>query len=190
MFSRIFALVALVSTSGCGSFIGKGLAPNVTLTRPVSLDIAVAGDQHGDIDDAVNWIVRDSRSLHRAKGGGDARVRLIGTLTQKKAILAGTDSTWTLEVVTTRDDTQVMHDAKSWTITELNSNVPYEVERLIAQSVVWGLERSANALANATPPEAAFERPSTPAPVAADPDQSDTPPLAAEPPAKKSRKKR
>jgi hypothetical protein len=178
MFARSVALLVVVGSSGCGSFIGKGLAPSVSLNRPVSLEITVSGDQRRDIDEAVNWIVRDSRSLHRHEG--DGRVKLIGTLTQKKAILAGTDSTWTLEVVTIRGDTQVVHDAKSWSVYEQNSNVPYEVEKLISQSVVWALERAGNGLAGAPAPEPVEREPEpvvAPPPEAAAPVDSEAPPL-------------
>jgi hypothetical protein len=192
MFARSVALVVLVGSGGCGSFIGKGLAPTIAVNRPVSLEITASGDQRRDIDQAVDWIVGYSRSLHRAKGGvGDGRVKLIGTLTQKKAILAGTDSTWTLEVVTVRDDTQVVHDARSWSVYEQNSNVPYEVEKLISQSVVWALERAGNGLAGAPAAEPVVERTPepvvAPSPEAAAPVDSDSPPLAD--PRKKPRKK-
>ena len=134
---------ALLTLSACGSYIGTGPAPHVGVQRPLSVEIVVRGDQHETVEDALRWLLASNRSVRRVKSGGDAIVTIGGTLKQDRAILAGTDCSWKVQLVTVAGTgEEVVKETREFKAEGLSSNVPAETEKLITRGVVWALELS------------------------------------------------
>jgi hypothetical protein len=174
----IFALAA-----SCGySVIGANPPPRVRAHRPISLEVDVEGEPRELIDDAVKWVLRGDSSMKRVRGGGDACLRLEGRLSEKRAILAGTDASFRLTLVAVRGNEEVLRDMREWSRENISSGVPAEEEKMVADAVTWALGRAAATLGEEPKPAPLVTPVAAPAPA---PEYDDTPTPIQQPKRKK-----
>jgi hypothetical protein len=176
--------IFLLSAS-CGySVIGSNPPPRVRAARPFTLEVEVQGEPRGVIDDAVKWVLRGDTSMKLVRGGGDARLRLEGQLTEKRAILAGTDARFRMSLVAVRGNEEVLRDMREWSREGISSGVPAQEEEMVADAVTWALGRAAATLAE----EPVAAPPVTPAAEPAPAPTYDDTPTPVQQPKRKKRK--
>ena len=181
---------ALVTLSACGGYIGAGPAPQLSgVQRPMSVEIKVQGDERDTVEDALRWLLSGNRSVRRVSTGGDARVTIGGKLKQERAILAGTDCSWKVQLLAVgAGGEELVKETREFKADGLSSNVSLETEKLITKSVVWALERSSSGLSAPPPPPPQAATPVTTPSV--EPDETPPPIEPAAPVRKKARKRR
>jgi hypothetical protein len=166
------ALLLVLFAAACGGYgyIGHGAPPRVRSPRPFTLEVEVQGEPHTMIEDAVAWVLRSDPGLKRVPKSGDAVIRLEGKLVETRALLAGTDARFGLELSAMRGD-EVVCEKREWKRTALSSGVPLEEERMVVEAVAWALGRAAATLGEVAPtaPPAAAEADEKAAPVPAKP---------------------
>src|SRR5690242_10344996 len=124
-------LVALLVLPACGSYIGTGPAPSVGVTRPLSVEIRVDGDEKGAVEEALGWVIAGNPRVHRVKSGGDLVLTLGGKLKQERAILAGTDCVWRVQLrAVASGGEELINEAREFKADGLTADVPNETEKL------------------------------------------------------------
>jgi hypothetical protein len=143
----------MLALAGCGGYIGTGPAPQVGVPRSLSLDIEVKGDEKSAVEEALRWVLDGNHALRRVRSGGDARVTISGKLKQDRAILAGTDCTFSVQLTAlSAGGDELVRETREFKAAGLQSNVWVETEKLITKGVVWAIERTGSGLAAPPPP--------------------------------------
>ncbi|MGE0328781.1 MAG: caspase domain-containing protein [Polyangiaceae bacterium] len=135
----------------CGGYLNSGPAPAVH--APVAkaqpdgrwpLKIEISGDETQDVSVALDWILRDNKSIERVSQGGLATIRLSGVQNRDVGYCS-----WRLEVDARRPDgTELVRDVKEYEKGAIWSNVEGECEKMITQSIVWALETATERLSH------------------------------------------